>query len=76
MVTKHFILPVYTQKKWFHVQQNVTFWLYLGLDGFSSGLYKKMLVPAYKVLMSILGGVKGRQEGTYPAGEDDECHKR
>lgn len=49
-------------------------WLYLGLDGFSSGLYKKMLVPAYEVLMSILGGVKGRQEGTYPAGED-ECHK-
>lgn len=48
--------------------------LYLGLDGFSSGLYKKTLVPAYEVLMSILGGVKGRQEGTYPAGED-ERHK-
>lgn len=47
--------------------------LYLGLDGFSSGLYE-MLVPACEVLMRILGGVKGRQEGTCPAGED-ERHK-
>lgn len=24
MVTKHFFLPMYKQKKWFHVQENVT----------------------------------------------------
>lgn len=67
MVTKHFILPVYTQKKWFHVQQNVTFGYILALMDSVLVYTRKMLVPAYEVLMSILGVLKGRQEGTYPA---------